>query len=232
MFKTLQCTIQKEIEQADFVAVVADDTTDVLNHLQNVVVFRYIVSGKVVERFWTFCDLPQGNAENISTNVISCLNSILLNAHYMQKLVAQYYDNASVMSGQHRGVQSIVREAYPNAHYVHCYAHQLNLVLQQATSQIDSVRLFFAHLNSFSVFFSHSTKRVSCLDDCVAIRISRSVQTRWNFECRIVSTVFEHKDDLKECFNRIVNTWKRTKLVFMMQVASFLGLRTGALYYI
>ena len=88
MFKTLQCTIQKEIEQADFVAVVADDTTDVSNHLQNVVVFRYIVSGKVVESFWTFCDLPQGNAENISANVISCLNSILPNAHYKQKVVA------------------------------------------------------------------------------------------------------------------------------------------------
>ena len=48
MFNTLQCTIQKEIEQADFVAVVADDTTDVSNHLQNVVVFRYIVSGPVL----------------------------------------------------------------------------------------------------------------------------------------------------------------------------------------
>ena len=68
------------------------------------------------------------------------------------------------MSGQHRGVQSIVREAYPNAHYVHCYVHQLNLVLQQSISQIDSVRVFFAHLHPFSVFFSHSTKRASCLD--------------------------------------------------------------------
>ena len=132
------------------------------------------------------------------------------------------------MSGQHRGVQSIVSEAYPNAHYAHCYAHQPNLVLQQSTSQIDSVRVFFAHLNSFSVFFSHSSKRVSCLDDCVAIRIPRSVQTRWNLDSRIVSTVFEHKDDLKECCNRIVNTWRRTKLVFVMQVASSLGLRTGA----
>ena len=174
MFKTLQSIIQKEIEQADFVAVIADDTTDVSNHLQNVVVFRYIVSGKVVERFWSFCDLPQGNAENISTNVISCLNSILPGVHDKQKLVAQCYDGASVMSGQHRGVQSIVKEAYPNDHYAHCYAHQLNLVLQQATSQFDSVRVFFAHLNAFSVFFSHSTKRVSCLDATVAIRIPRS----------------------------------------------------------
>ena len=48
--------------------------------------------------------MTSGNAENISANVISCLNSILPDAHYKQKLVAQYYDNASVMSGQHRGV--------------------------------------------------------------------------------------------------------------------------------
>ena len=52
-------------------AVIADDTTDASNPLQNVVVFRYIVSGKVVERFWTFCDSPQGSAENISASVIS-----------------------------------------------------------------------------------------------------------------------------------------------------------------
>ena len=85
-------------------AVNGDDTTDVSNHLQNVVVFRYIVPRKVVERFWTSCDLPQGNAESISANVISFLNSILPNAHDKQNLVAQCYDGASVMSGQHRGV--------------------------------------------------------------------------------------------------------------------------------
>ena len=55
-----------DLEQADFVAMITDDTTDVSNHLQNVVVFRYIVSGKVVEKFSSFCDLPQDNAENLS----------------------------------------------------------------------------------------------------------------------------------------------------------------------
>ena len=117
-----------------------------------------------------------------------------------------------IMSGLHRGVQSIVKGAYPNAHYVHCYAHQLNLVLQQAVSQITSVRMFFANLNTFSVFFSRSPKRVSCPDDCVARRIPRSVQTRWNFQSRIISTVFEHKDDLIKCFELIINAWKRDQV--------------------
>ena len=152
-----------------------------------------------MERFRLFCDLPRGNAENTYTNVNSCLNSIFPGTHDKQKLVAQCYDGASALSGQHRGVQSIVKEEYPNAHYVYCYAHQLTLVLQQATSQIDSVRVFFAHLNAFSVFFFHSTKRASCLDDCVAMRIPRPVQTRWNFELFLL---FEHKDDLKDCFKK------------------------------
>ena len=112
MFETLQYTIQKEVEQADFVAVIADDKTDVSNHLQNVVVFRYIVSGRVVERLCSFCDSPECNGKNLSANIISCLNSILLDAHDKQKLVAQCYDGASVMSSRHRGAQNIVKETY------------------------------------------------------------------------------------------------------------------------
>ena len=126
----------------------------------------------------SFCDIPQDDADTISINVLSCLNSILCGTHDKKKLVAQCYGGESVMSGQDRGAQSIVKGAYPNAHYVHFYSHQLNLVLQQAVSQITSLRVFFANLNSFSVFFSRSPKRISCLDECVTRRICRTVQTR------------------------------------------------------
>ena len=88
MFKTLQCTIQKEIEQDNFVAVIVDDSTDVSYDLQNDVVFRYIVSEKVVKRICSLCDLPEGNAGNLSANIISCLNSVLPGAHDKQNLVA------------------------------------------------------------------------------------------------------------------------------------------------
>ena len=123
--------------------------------------------------------------------MLNCLDHVLQSLEDKHKLIAQSYDGAAVMSGSHRGVQSIVKESYPNAHYVHCYAHQLNLVLQQAASQISSVRVFFANLNGFSAFFSRSPKRTARLDECNARRIPHSVQTRWNFRSRIVSTVFE-----------------------------------------
>lgn len=44
-------TIKKEIKESDFLAVISDDTTDVSNHSQNVVAFRYIKDKTVVERF-------------------------------------------------------------------------------------------------------------------------------------------------------------------------------------
>ena len=59
-------TIKKEIKESDFLAVISDDTTDVSNHSQNVVVFRYIKDKTVVERFWSFRTLSQGDASTIA----------------------------------------------------------------------------------------------------------------------------------------------------------------------
>ena len=104
------------------------------------------------------------------------------------------------MSGQHRGVQSIVKEACPNAHYVHCYAHQLNLVLQQATSQIDSVRVFFAHLNAFSIFLSHSVSMI--LKEMCDIVISHC-SSRFEVAGHLVAaTLFESGSfpNFEQCF--------------------------------
>ena len=51
MFKTLQCTIQKEVEQADLMAVIADDTTDVSNHLQNASLLQLLIESNLAETF-------------------------------------------------------------------------------------------------------------------------------------------------------------------------------------
>eukprot|EP00795_Rhopilema_esculentum_P004011 gene4011-20178_t len=47
MYKIAQEQIQKEIREAKFVAIISDDKTDVSSFMQNVVVLRYVVSGKL-----------------------------------------------------------------------------------------------------------------------------------------------------------------------------------------
>ena len=51
MNKKAREKIQKEIRGAKFVAIISDDTTDVSSFMQNVVVLRYVVSGKIEEKF-------------------------------------------------------------------------------------------------------------------------------------------------------------------------------------
>ncbi|XP_063762101.1 uncharacterized protein LOC134879487 [Eleginops maclovinus] len=107
------------------------------------------------------------------------------------------------MRGAKGGVQKKVQDVYVNAHYVHCYAHQLNLIMQQVTSHIPKVSNFFSDLAGFSSFFSRSPKRTSVLDRVVAHRLPRASTVRWNFHSRTVNTVFEHKEDLLQCFETI-----------------------------
>lgn len=105
------------------------------------------------------------------------------------------------MRGATAGVQRKIQDVYPNAHYIHCYAHHLNLIMQQATSQIPKLRgLFFSTLGGFASFFSKSPKRTDVLDKVVAHRLPTSSSVRWNFQSRAVNTVFEHREDLILCF--------------------------------
>ncbi|GBN14940.1 hypothetical protein AVEN_249829-1 [Araneus ventricosus] len=67
------------------------------------------------------------------------------------------------MSGQHAGVQAFIRRAYKNAQYVHCYAHQLSLIVEQATSQNQQVLVFFPNLSDITNFFNKSPQRIAIL---------------------------------------------------------------------
>ena len=107
------------------------------------------------------------------------------------------------MRGATGGVQHKVKDVYGSAHYVHCYAHQLNLIMQQATSRIPRVNTFFSDLGGFAAFFSRSFKRTAVLDQVVAHGLPGTSTTRWNFHNRAVNTVYEHKDELLTCFQTI-----------------------------
>ena len=68
-------------------------------------------------------------------------------------LVSQGYDGASVMSGKHAGVQQCIKDVAPQAIYIHCYAHCLNLVLVDCAKGLSE---FFQLLQTLYVFISTS----------------------------------------------------------------------------
>lgn len=110
------------------------------------------------------------------------------------------------MSGVINGVQAKVRDCYKYAYFVHCYAHQLNLIMERAAKQNTKARVFFANLTSIPAFFSRSPHRQSVLDSCVSKKIPSAGATRWNFKIRTVNVVHEKKESLLECFETIMES--------------------------
>ena len=46
--------IKEEVKMAEYLAVMCDETTDIYDETQMVIVLRYELQGKPVERFWGF----------------------------------------------------------------------------------------------------------------------------------------------------------------------------------
>ena len=51
ILETCQEKIKQEIAESNYLAVMCDDTTDVSEKTQMVIVFRYEIKGKIFERF-------------------------------------------------------------------------------------------------------------------------------------------------------------------------------------
>ena len=196
--------IKKELKEASFLAVMADDTTDVSEHTQMVIVLRYVLKGEIFERFWGFFNLENQTADGISKRILEQLDIILYGNRL--KLVAQTFDGANVMKGKKAGVQAKIKAVYSNAHFIHCYAHQLNLIMKNAASITRNARIFFSNILAIPTFFSRSPQRVSILKKHMNVTIPRPSATRWNFNIRTVNKVYENLQPLKNCLAEIQST--------------------------
>ena len=90
-------------------------------------------------------------AESLSNSIQDEMKQIGVNIY---NLVGQGYDGADVMSGKCAGVQEKIRTIVPQALYVHCFAHRLNLLIVQAVKSVVPVADFFAALQLCYNFLS------------------------------------------------------------------------------
>ena len=143
------------VRDAGVYSIMADETKDVSRVEQMAIVVRYvsIADACIHERFLTFVELSQFDAESLTEHILLTLKHYHLD---LDNLVSQGYDGASVMSGKVSGVQQRVMQMAPQAIYINCFAHILNLVLVHSTTNVKSTAEFFALLESLYVFISHA----------------------------------------------------------------------------
>jgi len=103
----------------------------------------------------------------------------------IKKARGQAYDGGSNMSGKMNGSQALIKQTVPQALYVHCNSHLLNLAIMKSCS-LPAIRNMVDLLNSIFLFFDLSPKRQRLLERVIRIygtgkvnKLKGLCKTRW-----------------------------------------------------
>jgi hypothetical protein len=114
--------------------------------------------GDLVERCLALIKVPSTKVANLLEAIHASMKTSQLDK---SRVIAQCYDGALNMSGEFNGLQQLIREhGSPNAIYVHCYAHRLNLVIVELAKSITLVSKFFATIQGLALLIGASAKRL------------------------------------------------------------------------
>ena len=95
----------------------------------------------------------------------------------------QGYDGASNMSSAARGVRGIIAESSPNAVYVHCNCHVLNLSIVKACS-LPQIRNMAGNVTEVANFFNYSPKRQRLFEKVIDVNQTESHRQKLHDLCR------------------------------------------------
>ncbi|XP_061999005.1 uncharacterized protein LOC133716314 [Rosa rugosa] len=151
-----------------FFSILGDESRDVSVKEQMAVTFRYVdKNGCVTESFI-------GIEHVANTTAISLKKAIyaLFSKHGLSfsRLRGQGYDDASDMSEEHNGLKTLILKENSSAFYVHCFAHQLQLVLVGVAKKHEIVGAFFTSVGSVIKIVEASSKRRDILREKQAFK--------------------------------------------------------------
>ncbi|KAG8645341.1 hypothetical protein MANES_10G056233v8 [Manihot esculenta] len=128
--------ILNELGEKKF-ALLVDEARDCSVKEQMSLVLRFVNDkGMVLERFLGLVHVNETSAKHDLS---------------LAKLRGQGYDGAANMSGEFNGLKTLILKENKNAHYIHCFAHQLKLVVVTASHESESVGDFFETLSMIEV---------------------------------------------------------------------------------
>jgi len=139
---------------------------------------RYVnKKGKVIERFLGIKHVKETTSEALKRAIVEVLSAHGLT---IAKIRGQRYDGASNMRGEFNGVQKLIRDENPYAFYIHCFAHQLQLVVVSVSRCCSSMEDFFDYVNMIVNSTSASCKRKDLVDqekeeETISLKIITSV---------------------------------------------------------
>ena len=172
--------IINEAHMAIYYSILVDGTPDVSHTEQITFVLRFVYFGTdkrwtVKERFLRVENLEKKKGADIAKLIMDVLEQ---NGIDLKNCRGQGYDNGANMSGIYKGEQAIILQKNPQALYMPCSAHSLNLAGVHSAESSVEVKNYFGRVQSLYNLFSGSPSRWKVLIETTGLSLHQTSQTR------------------------------------------------------
>ncbi|KAL4098099.1 hypothetical protein QTP88_022768 [Uroleucon formosanum] len=140
------------------------------------------------------------------------------------------------MGGMYNGLQIRIKDIEPSAAYVHCSAHNLNLVVNDAVKEITEMEIFFDVVQRVFVFFGHSIVRWRILSDLIkesnsqnGLLIKKLNPTRWAGHYEAVFALKIRFVEIQKALTKVILC--SSKLFLISLFSKFIKLRARLDYF-
>ncbi|KAI8511315.1 zinc finger, MYM-type [Branchiostoma belcheri] len=197
-------------EDPAWFAVIADEATDVSWNEQLNVSVRYVDHNySIHEDCLGLFQLHKTDAATIT----AAIKDILLRTGLPLNLCrGQAYDGAAAMQGHRSGVATRLRQEEPAAVPVHCWAHSLNLCLQDTCRKVTSIRDAMDIVKEIDKLINYSPKRKTLFSTMVATNeqeggtIKPLCPTRWTCRTAALDSVLNQYQVVMDTMQEIIET--------------------------
>lgn len=224
----------QNIKRSQYYSLIVDETTDCSTHEQVSICIRYL-EGDItpVEKCLGMFEVSSTTGQQLASVILDVLCRCDLQ---LSSLRAQCYDGAANMSGKFSGVQSYIKQHQPLAMYVHCYAHNLNLVLQETCREVPVMRDCLEYLHRAAILMGRSAKRKAILDS-LSISIKTLCPTRWTVRAEAVNTALSNYEQILDALLEVAESssdssgteaaglleqFRKTQMYLMLNIAALL----------
>lgn len=158
-------------------SLLIDEASDVSDKEQMAVVLRYLDKRAfIVERLVGVVHVKETSAICLKSALQKLFTDIGLS---IKQVRGQCYDGASNMRGEFNGLKAKILAENKSAHYVHCFAHQLQLVIVAVAKKNEDIADFFYMISLLFNVVGASCKRKDMIREKYREEIKKAIGAGW-----------------------------------------------------